>query len=239
MSFWYSTGILDCDFNLIIPRFWLDSESFEKTDCTVVTLVAMVRVNFLEARMNSGKEAKGVLPSISSLPWPYFTPLHLHLSSYTSHGSISLTFNFSHHLFILCPVPTLICQPPLLFSSNLHILIFHFLGHYTIHLFLSLLCPSVSFCYFLSLSVSVSIPFYDCSPIWIVVPCIATGLFLSRRCLGAGECVHRAIVSVFKTHKSWIHYVDKVPQTQISLFACFSICLEELQFVPCIVLWIT
>lgn len=41
----------------------------------------MVRVSFLEARMNSGKGAKEVLLSFSSLPWQCFTALHLHLSS--------------------------------------------------------------------------------------------------------------------------------------------------------------
>lgn len=67
---------------------------------------------------------KRVFPSISPLPHQFSTPIFHHP---TSHCTISLACNFSHHPFILGPSPDLICLPLLpLFLLPFHTFrIFH------------------------------------------------------------------------------------------------------------------
>ncbi len=101
-------------------------------------------------------------PSISPLPCQ-FLPHSISIFHHsTSHGSISLTFNFSHHPITLCPFLTLICLPlyisqpplslPLTFPHPPHLSLSHLPCHPSP--FLSLLRLHVGFSFPLSLSMS-------------------------------------------------------------------------------------
>lgn len=76
--------------------------------------------------MNSGKGVRRSFhPSLHFSANLYHTPSPSFIIP-TSHSSISLTLNFSHHPIPLCPFPTLICLPlyisqsPLLFPLPAH-----------------------------------------------------------------------------------------------------------------------
>lgn len=105
------------------------TDSTLKTNCTCVTLVAMVcvsgycgncRVTFFffgyvtaavaEAHMNFVKKVARSFPSISPLP-DQFLPHSISIFHHsTSHGSISLTFNFLNHPSPSAPLtPSSVC----------------------------------------------------------------------------------------------------------------------------------
>lgn len=74
--------------------------------------------------MNSGKEARFCHPSLHFTTNSFFYPESISIfHNSTSHSSISFTFNFSHHPFILCPFPEPHLPASLCFTASSSLLL--------------------------------------------------------------------------------------------------------------------